>query len=129
MKSPMPNDSEYLQTLLDAWEEVYKRGQLTLWILLALKDGPKHMDEIKRFIAEATRQALSADDKSMYRALRRYYDTELVSFTAAPGKGPDRKVYSLSPLGAQLLQRFVERNITNVLFRPNIKDLMERSSS
>ena len=125
----MANDGAYIDKLLFAWEEVHKRGHLTLWILLALKDGPKHMDEIKQFINHSTNGTLSVDDKSIYRALRRYYDTELVDFTTAPGNGPDRKVYSLAPIGAQLLQRFVERNITGLFFQPRIKRLIERNAS
>ena len=125
----MDKNTAYVDELLLAWEEVHKRGHLTLWILLALKDGPKHMDEIKEFMAETTNGQLSVDDKSIYRALRRYYDTELVDYTSAPGKGPDRKVYSLAPIGSRLLQRFIERNITGLYFQPRIKRLLERSSS
>ena len=125
----MKKNAEYVDELLVAWEEVHKRGLLTLWILLALEDGPKHMDEIREFIAQTTNGALSADDKSIYRALRRYYDTELVDYTLAPGKGPDRKVYSLAPVGSRLLRRFIERNITGLYFQPRIKRLLERSSS
>jgi len=29
--------NEYEQQLLDGWEEVFKKGQLTLWIMLALR--------------------------------------------------------------------------------------------
>ena len=36
--------------LLNSWEETYKKGQLTLWIFLSLKDGDKYVDEIKYFI-------------------------------------------------------------------------------
>tara|TARA_B100000780_G_scaffold277316_1_gene247728 strand:- start:491 stop:604 length:114 start_codon:yes stop_codon:yes gene_type:complete len=30
---------DILPDLLSSWEETYKKGQLTLWIFLALKDG------------------------------------------------------------------------------------------
>ena len=39
-----------LPDLLSSWEQTYKKGQLTLWIFLALKDGQKYVDEIKEFI-------------------------------------------------------------------------------
>lgn len=118
---------QYERKLLEGWEEVFKKGQLTLWIMLALKDGPKHMAEIKAFITSATNHSLSADDQSMYRALRRYNDAEMVDFTTKPGKGPDRKVYSLSGVGAKVLENFIQRNIVEVFFKPNIKQLLERS--
>jgi len=36
--------------LLNSWEETYKKGQLTLWIFLSLKDGDKYVDEINSFL-------------------------------------------------------------------------------
>jgi PadR family transcriptional regulator PadR len=118
----------YEQKLLDGWEDVFKKGQLTLWIMLALKDGPKHMADIKYFIQHATNGTLSADDKSMYRALRRYYDAELLDFTTKSGNGPDLKIYSLTKIGSRVLDSFVERNITKVFYKLNIRELIERSS-
>ncbi len=119
----------YEQKLLEGWEDVFKKGQLTLWIMLALKDGPKHMAEIKEFIVRATNGSLTADDQSMYRALRRYHDAELVDFVQEPGKsGPDLKVYSLSSIGGKVLDHFVKRNIADVFFHPQIKSLLERSN-
>ncbi|HSW37666.1 MAG TPA: PadR family transcriptional regulator [Candidatus Saccharimonadales bacterium] len=121
---------DYEQKLLDGWEEVFKKGQLTMWIMLALKDGPKHMADIKAFIDEATNGTLTADDQSMYRALRRYYDVELVDFTTEPGKsGPDRKVYSLTKIGQRVLEEFIARNITSVFFKPQIVNLLNKRSS
>lgn len=118
----------YAKKLLDGWEEVFKKGQLTLWVMLALKDSPKHMGAIKKFINEATDGTLSADDQSMYRALRRYYDVELVTYTSEQGNGgPDRKVYSLTDTGLEVLDAFTKRNIVSVLYKPNIKELIERS--
>ena len=120
----LPEDT-YEKSLLKAWEDVYKKGQLTLWILLALKDGPKHMAEIKQFIAEHTHDALRADDKSMYRALRRYHAAEMIAFTAAPGAGgPDRKVFELAPTGRRVLKAFCARNIVPIFYQPAIKKLI-----
>lgn len=122
MKKPL---DDYEQKLLDGWEDVYKKGQLTLWIMLALKAGPKHMAEIKEFICRATNDTLSADDKSLYRALRRYYDVELIEFTMEAGEGgPDRKVYGLTETGERVLGDFSRRNISNVFFKPEIKQLI-----
>jgi PadR family transcriptional regulator PadR len=120
--------TDYEMKLLTGWEDVAKNGQLTLWIMLALKDGPKHMGDIKQFIYEATNASLSADDKSMYRALRRYYEAELLTFTSEPGNGPDRKVYALTEIGRKILHIFVKRNITDVFYKPHIKALIERST-
>lgn len=121
---------KYEKELLAGWEEVYKKGQLTLWILLALKDGPKHMEQMKRFISTFTNGALVADDKSMYRALRRYYDTELVDFNQMPSRaGPDLKIYRLSEIGTKVLDHFVKRNFLDVFFQPDVKKLLEGSKA
>lgn len=119
--------NDYEKQLLEGWEEVFKKGQLTLWIMLALKDGPKYMVEVKKFINQKTNGRLTADDQSMYRALRRYYDTELVEYRQEPGRGgPDRKIYSLSPIGERVLNEFCKRNILDVFFKPSTKSLLER---
>ena len=116
--------SKYERTLLEGWEEVHKRGQLTLWILLALKDGPKHMQDIKRFIAEITRMV--ADDKSMYRALRRYADAEMVAYHSKPSKsGPELKIYHLTETGSSVLNSFVKQNIVSVFFNKQVKELLK----
>lgn len=116
----------YETQLLHGWEDVFKKGQLTLWIMLALKDGAKHTAEIKVFIHKSTNGLLSADDQSMYRALRRYVSADLVSFAMKPSKsGPDLKVYSLTETGLNVLDSFVKRNITGSLFKPNIIRLLE----
>ena len=118
--------SKYEETLLEGWEDVHKRGQLTLWILLALKDGPKHMQKIKRFISDITSMSISADDKSMYRALRRFADAEMVDFHLKPGKGgPELKVYRLTEIGKNVLDEFVKKNITSILFNNQVKELLK----
>lgn len=117
--------NEQLTSLLEGWEEVYKKGQLTLWVLLAVRDVPRHMREIKEFIATATHNTFSVDDNSMYRALKRYEKARLLTFALAPGDGgPVRKVYRLTDLGLALLNQFVERNITQVYYDKNVKALM-----
>ena len=43
-----------IEELLDAWEETYKKGQLTFWVFLALKESNKCMEEIKEFVERAS---------------------------------------------------------------------------
>lgn len=117
----------YELRLLDTWEDVYKKGQLTLWILLALKARPMHMVDIKQFIKERTNDTLTADDKSMYRALRRFYQIELVSYHDSPSDrgGPDRKVYSLTDSGYRVLEAFIQRNVLSVYFKKENQQLFK----
>jgi DNA-binding PadR family transcriptional regulator len=108
--------SNYEETLLEGWESVANKSQLTLWILLALRAGPKQMSDIKKYAKAHTHGVTSADDKSMYRALRRFADADIVTFTKiANKKGPDLKQYAITPTGEYVLQRFIDRNIATVI--------------
>lgn len=118
----------YEAELLAGWEEAYKKGQLTLLILLALKDGPKHMASIKDFIKTVTNGNLAADDKSLYRSLRRHNTVEMIDFKQLPGNGgPERKVYHLTDIGMKVLDEFVARNINALFDQPLIKPMLKRS--
>jgi PadR family transcriptional regulator len=118
--------SKYEMQLLEGWEDVYKRGQLTLWIMLALKDGPKYMADIKSYIESQTQNAVTADDQSMYRALRRYTEAEMVTFVnEAAQKGPDRKVYELTDIGIHVLEQFVIRNLHGLMQQSIVKTLIK----
>lgn len=123
MKTPLNTDE---QELLYTWEEFHRKGQLTLWMLLALSDQPRHMAEIKLFIEQATKGTISADDKSIYRALRRYQLAEMVDFKLVPGEGgPERKSYFLTTAGRRVLYAFIDRNISNIYFDPNVDKLLK----
>ena len=117
----------YAQELIEAWEANYKQGQLTLWIFLALKESPKTIQQINEYLAKKTSATISADDKSIYRSLCRYHDTEMVDSTTSPSSkgGPPLKNYSLTPLGHTVLVRFVQRNITILLHNPQIKEILQ----
>lgn len=121
----MPTLTPYEQRLLAGWEDVHKKSQLTLWILLSLKDGPKHMADMKAFIYAMTNQLITADDKSMYRALRRYYDADMVTFHEVPSEnGPDRKIYELTKTGQAVLDHFIERTISSIFDKPVVRKLL-----
>jgi PadR family transcriptional regulator PadR len=112
--------------LLFSWEQTYKKGQLTLWIFLALKDGQKYVDEIKEFIESKTNNTINCEEQSLYRNLRKYEHIDVVSFENKKGnKGPDRKYYFLTKMGTELLEQFIERNI-NLFFSSEINNLLKK---
>ncbi len=118
----------YEQELLTTWEETYKKGQLTFWIFLALKEEAKYADEIMQFVIQKTQGSLRCEEQSLYRTLRKYRDLEMVDFRLGPGEGgPDRKYYFLTPLGSTLLQQFIGRNIV-LFFDPQIQELILKRS-
>lgn len=118
------NKKNQLTELLSAWEETYKKGQLTLWIFLSLKDGKKYVDEIKTFVEEQSNHTMTCEVQSLYRNLRKYQHIGVVDFETGEGnKGPERKYYFLTELGLELLNSFIERNI-NLFFSKQIKNLI-----
>ena len=120
----MKNHNNYKQELLTTWEDTYKKGQLTLWIFLALKDGPKYVNEIRDFIEEYSEGTISCEEQSLYRALRKFNHLKIVGFSSGKGnKGPDRKYYELTDIGIEILAAFISRNI-KLFFNKKLIELM-----
>jgi PadR family transcriptional regulator PadR len=105
-------DEETLHTLLEQWESVYKKGWLTFWLLLLLRERPMYVFEMGEALADVSQGTVTADEKSLYRALRRFEAMGLVESTWRPSEvGPRRRYYHLTELGVELLRRFAQRNI------------------
>jgi DNA-binding PadR family transcriptional regulator len=118
-------DQDTLDTLLDQWESVYKKGLLTLWLLMLLDERPMYVLEMGDALVEASQGTISADEKSLYRALRRFEAMGLVESTWQPSDvGPRRRYYHLTDLGLALLRRFIQRNIL-IFQRPPIARRLE----
>ncbi|MBP6970726.1 MAG: PadR family transcriptional regulator [Bacteroidaceae bacterium] len=101
-----------LDELLLSWENTYKKGQLTLWIFMALQESRKYVDEIKSFIEEKSNGTISCEEQSLYRSLRKFEHIDVVAYELQEGnKGPDRKYYYMTEMGQELFNRFVNRNI------------------
>jgi len=98
--------------LLSKWEETYKKGLLSFWILLLLHERPSYPFEMRPLIEEISQGTISADDNSIYRALSRLNEVGIVTSEVRPtGQGPDRRYYSLTETGEALLRHFIERNL------------------
>ena len=118
------NNEKLLIQLLLAWEETYKKGQLTLWIFLALKENKKYVEEIKSFVEEKSNKTLCCEEQSLYRNLRKFQHLGVVDYETGKGNiGPERKYYFLTNLGQTLLNQFINRNIS-LFFNKNIKNLL-----
>lgn len=101
-----------IDELLNVWEETYKKGQLTFWVFLALKESNKCVEEIKEFVEKMSEGAMSCEEQSLYRNLRKFQHLGIVAYdTKRVSKGPDRKYYYLTEIGNELFKRFVKRNI------------------
>ena len=83
-----------IDDLLDAWEETYKKGQLTFWVFLALKEGSRCVEEIKEFVEETSDGTMTCEEQSLYRNLRKFQHLDIVAYdNRKVSKGPDRKYY------------------------------------
>ena len=121
MKSPA------LDSLLDQWEESYKKGLLSFWLLLLLAQRKAYPYEIKAAINEMSRNTINADENSIYRALNRLADSGIVdSELLASETGPSRRYFFLTSLGQELLSCFITRNIL-VFEQAEVADLIQKT--
>jgi len=95
--------------LLESWEEIYKRGHLTFWVLLALWRQPLEYGEITERIDQLSMGTCTVTEQSLYRALRRFDDAGLINMQS--GKDKRSKQYTLTLTGRLVLQHFTQRTI------------------
>ena len=106
----MANDD--IGELLNKWEETYKKGLLSFWILLLLYERPSYPYEMSAEVAKISQGTISVDDNSIYRALNRFESVSIVkSELQQSNTGPQRRYYSLTNKGKALLTEFIQRNI------------------
>jgi len=110
MKSNRPEPET--ANLLNKWEETYKKGLLSFWILLQIHQRPSYAFEMNALIEQLSQGSISAEDNSIYRALSRFESMGILSSQVkASDVGPDRRYYHLTDMGIELLRNFVERNL------------------
>jgi DNA-binding PadR family transcriptional regulator len=101
-----------IDRLLLNWEEVYKKGLLTFWLLLLLHERTAYAYEINDAVQKISQGTISADNNSIYRALGRFEAMGIVNSDLRQSDiGPARKYYGLSEKGVLLLGKFIQRNI------------------
>lgn len=98
--------------LLQQWEESYKKGLLSFWILFSLTQRSMYAYEMRKEIYDLSQGSISVEDNSIYRALKRFIEADLVSFNMQSSpNGPARKYFCLTSSGKDLLNHFIKRNI------------------
>jgi PadR family transcriptional regulator, regulatory protein PadR len=116
----MANDD--IDELLTKWEESYKKGLLSFWILLLLYERSSYPYEMSAEVAKISQGTISVDDNSIYRALNRFESVGIVkSELQQSSTGPQRRYYSLTSKGKNLLIEFIERNI-QVFETPSVSE-------
>jgi len=116
----MVNDD--ISDLLTKWEETYKKGLLSFWILLLLYERASYPYEMSAEVSKISQGTISVDDNSIYRALNRFESVGIVrSELQQSSTGPQRKYYSLTNTGKTLLTEFIQRNI-QVFETPSVSE-------
>lgn len=115
-----------IDTYLLQWEETYKKGLLSFWMLLQLANRETYPYEMRGEIAALSGHMMVVDDNSIYRALRRFAAAGLVeSHQRESVSGPPRRYFRLSPKGQELLARFIRRNILTFQ-RPEVTKIVKQ---
>ena len=118
-----------LDNLLTQWEETYKKGLFSFWLLLLLAQRRAYPYEVKAAIKEMSRDTINADENSIYRSLNRLADSGIVDSEVVPSEtGPSRRYFFLTDLGCELLIRFISRNIL-VFEQPDVAELIQKTLS
>ncbi|KPK14409.1 MAG: hypothetical protein AMK69_28695 [Nitrospira bacterium SG8_3] len=119
----------YLDQLLAQWEGTYKKGLLSFWLLLLLSQRKAYPYEMKAAIEELSQNSISADENSIYRALKRLAQSGVVDSEVQPSEtGPDRRYFFPTELGQELLTHFISRNIL-VFQHPVVANLIQKTIS
>ena len=106
-------NEDIIEGLVSDWDEVSIKGQMGLWVLLAISDGSKYTAEILDYINSANGGRFDIKEQSLYRALRRFKGMKMVDIIEkdSPSSGSKRKYYSLTPIGKSVLGRFITIHI------------------
>lgn len=112
--------------MLSQWEETYKKGLLTFWMLLLLERRSMYAYEMKKAVGDYSQGTVVAEENSIYRALRRFAAAGLVQSEVQPSDvGPPRRYFRLTQVGRELLASFIRRNIL-VFQAPRVAEAIDQ---
>lgn len=104
MPSDIDLDNDETQFLND-WEEVYKKGIITFWVLFY---ASQRAYDAKSLYEQLEGSDTFLNEHSIYRLLRRLYDVGVIDQSHTEGRN---KFYTISPKGSRILTAFMARNI------------------
>ncbi len=118
-----------IESLLGQWEETYKKGLLSFWLLLLLAQRKAYPYEMRAAINEMSHNTINADENSIYRSLNRLAVSGIVGSEVLPSEtGPSRRYFFLTDMGGDLFSRFINRNIL-IFEQPDVAELIQKTLS
>jgi DNA-binding PadR family transcriptional regulator len=109
-------------------EELLPLTPLSFEILLALADEPRHGYGIIKEIEARTGKPLKSSTGTLYLAIRRLEDGELITEADVAGEGASRRrYYRLTALGKEVVAAEAER-LANLLGVARQKDMLPSES-
>lgn len=125
VKEMVNHEVEGADALLEKWEGAYKKGLLSFWMLLLLNERPSYAYEMSAAVNEVSKGTVTAEENSIYRALRRFEGMGIIKGEMKPSDvGPERKYYHLTERGKFLLAQFIRRNLL-VFSTEEVKERMQ----
>ena len=92
--------------LLQKWEEAYKKGLLSFWILLLLADRPMYPFEMRSLLEEISQGTVKIGPGTLYGAFSTLEKEGLISMVQEDKR---RKSYLLTPKGKAVLLMQIQR--------------------
>jgi len=101
-----------VKATLKLWSKEYKKGFFSYIILLLLKDKPFYGMEINNKLLEITGGKVSFQESGTYHILKKLNEKGFIKGIWKKSiKGPQRKYYTITESGEQLLEVFTENYI------------------
>ncbi|MCP2620265.1 PadR family transcriptional regulator [Candidatus Aminicenantes bacterium AC-334-K16] len=107
MKEKKSHQKKNIRKILVKWSREYKKGFLSFFVLIFLKEKPMYGYEIHHRLEELTGQDGFIQESSIYQILKKMQKLGLVSsYWKKSPRGPKRKYYRLQASGLTLLEEF-----------------------
>lgn len=101
-----------VEMILKKMEKEYKKGFLSFMVLFFLYERPMYGYEIQKRLEGISDRMFTFRDSGIYQVFKKQKGTGLIrSETKKSEKGPNRKYYSLTPRGREVLVRYVQNYI------------------
>ena len=101
-----------IKKTMKVWDKEYKKGFTSYLVLLLLKNSPMYGYQLKNELEALTNKVVTYQEGGIYQVLKKLKGNGfLTSQSEKSSKGPDRKIYSLTESGEQLLDLFTSQYV------------------